>query len=238
MKKILISLFFVFIALNLLAQKQFVIDANAEMRTIDKSFDEIRVSGGIDLFLSQSDKEAVAVSASEEKYKANIKTVVVDNVLRIYYEGEKWWGRNKKMTVYVSFVDIKKLDASGASDITVAGEIKTASLKMILSGASDFKGAVSVTSLDMDLSGASDVKINGTATNLNIESSGASDVKGYDLVTDICSAKASGASDINITVNKELSAHASGASNIYYHGSGVMKDVQSNGASSVGKKGS
>ena len=218
MKKIAFSLSFLFFVITLFAQKQFVVDANAEMRTIDKSFSEIKVSDGIDIYLSQSDKEAIAVSASEEKYKVNIKTVIEGNTLRIYYDGEKWWGKNKKMTVYVSFMNLEKLHASGASDITVAGTIKTASLKILLSGASDFKGDVSVTSLDMDLSGASDVTISGTAINLNIESSGASDVKGYDLKTDICTAKASGASDISVTVNKELNAHASGASSISLSG--------------------
>jgi hypothetical protein len=239
MKNLLISLFLICCATTLFAQKQFVVDANAEIRTIEGSFNEIKVSGGIDLYLSQSDNEAVAVSTTDEKYRANIKTVVENNVLKVYYEAEKWWGNNnKKMTVYVSFINLEKLDASGASDIKVAGTIKAAALKMILSGASDFKGAVEVTSLEMNLSGASDVNISGTANNLNIESSGASDVDGYGLTTDICSAKASGASDIHVTVNKELNAHASGASNIYYHGTGVIKEIQSNGASSVKKKGS
>lgn len=238
MKKILAGLFFVGITTALFAQKQFVVDPNAETRSINKSFHEIKVSGGIDIYLSQSDKEAIAVSASEDKFKANIKTVVENDILRIYYDGDKnWGGRNRKMVVYISFINLDKIDASGASDVTVAGSIKTTALKMIMSGASDFKGDVVVTSLDIDLSGASDIKISGSATSVNIESSGASDVKGYDLVTDMCSAKASGASDINITVNKELSAHASGASDIYYRGSGIIKEVHSNGASTVAKKG-
>jgi hypothetical protein len=99
------------------------------------------------------------------------------------------------------------------------------------------KEQVTVTSLDIDLSGASDVRISGTATNVNIESSGASDVKGFDLITDTCTAKASGASDIHLTVNKELNAHASGASDITYKGTGVIKEVHSNGASTVSKRG-
>jgi Putative auto-transporter adhesin, head GIN domain len=105
-----------------------------------------------------------------------------------------------------------------------------------MSGASDFKGTVNITDLKMELSGASDVKIGGTAASVKIESSGASDVKGFDLVTDFCTAKASGASDINITVNKELTAHASGASDISYKGDAVIKDTHSSGASSVSKK--
>ncbi|MEO6668243.1 MAG: head GIN domain-containing protein [Ferruginibacter sp.] len=237
MKKTAASLLLIFFVLTSFAQRQFVVDANAELRTIGKSFSEIKVSDGIDIYLSQSDNEAVAVSASEEKYKANIKVAVEGTTLRIYYEGEKWWGKDRKMTAYISFINLEKLNASGASDISVAGTIRATALKIILSGASDFKGDVAVTSLDMELSGASDVTISGTATNLNIESSGASDVKGYGLKTEICTAKASGASDISIAVNKELNAHASGASTISYRGTGVIKEVHSSGASSVSKKG-
>ena len=109
--------------------------------------------------------------------------------------------------------------------------------KLDLNGASSFKGAVKVDELSMDLSGASDVRINGFATTVYIQSSGASDVKGYELVADVCTAKASGASDINISVNKELNASASGASDIYYKGDAVVKKMNSSGASSIVKKG-
>ena len=219
------------------AQKQFVVDPNAEIRSFNGSFNSIIVSGGIDLFISQSDKEQIAVSASEEKFIVGIKTTVENNTLKIYYEGDKNWSiRNKHMRAYVSFKGLEKLEASGASDIQVAGEITIPSLLLKLSGASDFKGRMVVTSLTMDLSGASDVTISGSASVVKIESSGASDVKGFDLVTDVCTAKASGASDVNITVNKELNAHASGASDIYYKGSAVIKDMQSSGASNIGRK--
>ena len=238
MKSILISFTLLLLTASGFAQKQFVMDPNAESRTVNSSFNSIKVSGGINLILSQSETEAIAVSASEKKFITDIQTVVEGNTLRIYVEGDRGWGtKNRQMKVYVSFKNLVKLEASGASDILVAGSIDVPSLDLHLSGASDFKGAVSVTSLSMDLSGASDVHINGTATTLKIESSGASDVKGFDLSTDICTAKASGASDINITVNKELNAHASGASEIYYQGSGIIKESHTSGASNIGKKG-
>ena len=89
----------------------------------------------------------------------------------------------------------------------------------------------------MDLSGSSDAAISGSANVLNIESSGASDIKGFGLVTEVCNAKVSGASDINITVNKELNVNASGASDVYYKGTAEVKDKHTSGASSVVKKG-
>ena len=239
MKKILLSIMVLGSAYFAVAQKAFVNDPNAEQRTLNGSFNAIKISGGIDLYLSQYDTESIAVSASEEKYKQHIITVVENNTLKIYYDGDKMWngGGNKKLKAYVSFKTLESLQASGASDVQVAGTITSSSLILDMSGASDFKGAVKVNSLKLELSGASDATISGVATSVTIESTGASDVKGYNLETEVCNARASGASDINITVNKELSASASGASDISYKGTGVIKDKHSSGASSIGKKG-
>ena len=60
--------------------------------------------------------------------------------------------------------------------------------------------------------------------------------KGYDMVVDYCDAKASGASDIKITVNQELSAEASGASDVNYKGSGLIRDVNTSGSSSISRR--
>ena len=219
------------------AQKTIVADANAETRLLSGSFNAIKVSGGIDIYLSQFESESLAVSASEDNYKRNIKTIVENGTLNIYYDSDGGWSKgNKKLKVYISFKNLEKIEAHGASDVHVAGTIFVAKLNLDLSGASDFKGDVAVTELKIDLSGASDVRISGSATNASIESSGASDVKGYDLVTENCFAKASGASDINITVNKELNVNASGASDVFYRGSAVIKDLHTSGASSVARK--
>ena len=239
MKKIIVSLLFAAAVFTAAAQKEIVNDPNAELRTVEGNFTNIKISGGIDLFLTQADDVVIAISASEDKFKEGIKTVVENNTLKIYYFGDKGWNnmKNKNLRVYVSFKTLENITASGACDVQVAGVISVPTLSLSMSGASDFKGAVTVTNLSLELSGASDVTIKGTATTVHIESSGASDVKGYDLITDVCSAKASGASDINITVNKILNASASGASDISYKGQAEIKEVHTGGASSVTKKG-
>ena len=237
MKYFFFIIFLLTCFIGAVAQKTIVNDPNAEVRTINGSFNNITVSGGIDLYLSQYDKEAVAVSATSVEYRNDIKTVVENNTLKIYYDGNNHWNSgNKKLKAYVSFKTLEKLKATGSCDIQVAGEIKVPTLILEMNGSCDFKGAVKVSSLTMDLNGASDVKISGSAQSVIMQSSGASDVDGYDLVTDVCTAKASGASDINITVNKELNAHASGASDINYKGNAVVKEMHSSGASSVSRK--
>ena len=221
----------------LIAQKTVINDPNAEVRNV-KGFHGIEVNSAINLYLSQADDEAVAVSAKDTKYRDRIKTEIKNGILRIWLEHDVWslHTGNMQLKAYVSFKTIDKLTATGASDILVDGVINGNNLDLTLSGASDFKGAVKVNDLNMDQSGASDCTIKGTVTSLKIEASGASNVKGYELVTDNCSVRASGASDIRISVNKELNAHLSGASSVYYKGDAVIKDLHSSGASNVSRK--
>jgi Putative auto-transporter adhesin, head GIN domain len=242
MKQFLMILMFVLPALPGFAQTTIVNDENAEARTVSGSFSSIKASGGIDVYLTQGSDEAVAVSASKDKYKEYIKTEVKDGALHIYYKNPEGAGiyinsYKKNLRVYVSFKTLEKITASGACDIHITGIMAVPSLSVDLSGASDFKGEIKVDNLKVDVSGASDVRLTGTAANAELEASGASDLKCYDLVTDNCKVSASGASDINITVNKELNVSASGASDVHYKGTCVIKEMRSSGSSSVGKRG-
>jgi len=240
MKNLRIALLFCFLApLVSMAQdgKVVVNDPLAQVRPVG-TFSEISVSGGIDLYLSPDDHETVVVSAKAEEYRDRIVTRVTGNKLEIYFndKGKMRWP-DMRLKVYVSFRQLKKLTASGSSDVFVNGIIRADELDIRISGASDFSGAIDVSTLNLSQSGSSDSKISGRAAFLNVDVSGASDVKAFDLRTDVCNAKASGASDINITVNKEISAEASGSSDISYRGDGVTKNVRTSGSSSVKKNG-
>jgi Putative auto-transporter adhesin, head GIN domain len=240
MKKLVSLLLVSVLAVNAYSQ-QLYNDANAQPRTLSGSFHAIKVSNAIDLYLSQGNEEGIAVSAISDEVRNKIKTVVENGVLKIYFESEgNWWKQsgNKRMRAYVSFKQLDKITASGASDVVVNGAIKANELDLNFSGASDFKGAITANELNVDISGASDITLGGgKVTSLKIVASGASDFKGYDLEADNCSVSASGASSIKVTVNNELNASASGASDIHYKGNGKIRDLKSSGASSVSRKG-
>ena len=236
MKYFFLLLFF-FPAVKLSAQKQFVVDPDAEVREISGSFTSIKVSSGLHVFLSRGDQEAIAISAPGEKYKAGIKTEIENGELHIYYSGDKLrYDNDKKMNVYVAYKNLEQILVSGASDVFIAGVMDVPLLNIHMSGASDMKGELNVKELNIKLSGASDMRLSGKVTNVNIESSGASDVKAYGLTAVNCNVKVSGASDVNITVTGELSANANGASNVYYKGTAEVKVKQSSGASTIERK--
>lgn len=234
MKKV-ISLVLAFFALATGFAQKTVHDANAEVRNVP-GFHAIEVSGGIDLYLSNGD-EAVAISAKDKEVRDRIITEVKDGVLKIYFDWKKgfkfnWKGGNA-MKAYVSFKTLDKLSASGGSDVKMDGTIKSTSLKLNVSGGSDLSAKVDVGSLTLDQSGGSDVDLTGTVTDMRIEASGGSDFSGYDLVCDNCVIHASGGSDVNITVNKEFYAEASGASDVNWKGKASVKGARASGAGSV-----
>jgi Putative auto-transporter adhesin, head GIN domain len=235
MKKLLLIITVLVFCTGVQAQK--INDANAEKRNVS-GYHAVEVSGGIDLYLSEGE-ESVAVSASETKHRDRIKTEVNNGVLKIWYEYENKhikidWG-NRKMKAYVSYKTLDKIGASGGSDVLVYDAIKSPSLKVDVSGGSDFEGKVEANNLNIDASGGSDVRISGTAKQLDIDVSGGSDFKGYELAADICNLQASGGSDVYITINKELIADASGGSDVHYKGAGLIREIKSSGSSSIKK---
>ena len=213
-----------------------VSDPNVQVREA-KGYHAISVSHAFDVYLTQGNEEKVAVSASESKYLENIKVEVRNGVLEVSWEskGLKWPKGNKKLKAYISFKSIDKLKASGACNVAIVNGMKSDDLLVDLSGASDLKGKIEANKLTFDMSGASDVKITGSSKNLAIDASGASSFKGFELATDYCNIKASGASGVRITVNKEISAVASGASDIDFKGAGVIRDIKTSGSSSISR---
>lgn len=233
MKKSLFLSLLTLVAFSVMAQKT-INDANAELRSVG-SFTGVAVSGGIDIYLSAGD-EAVAVSAGNPEHTSRILTEVKDGVLKIWYDSKGIninIGDAKRRRAYVSYKTLKTLSASGGSDVAIDGVLTTPELRLDLSGGSDFKGKVDVENLRVTQSGGCDVHIAGKATTLTVDASSGSDFNGYDLVTEICNLQASGGCDIEITANKELSARASGASDIHYKGQPNVKEAKASGASSV-----
>lgn len=234
MKKIFFVICFFINVLPAFAQIT-VYDANAVVREV-KDYDAIQVSDGIDLYISYGE-EAIAVSAAEAKYRDKIITIVDKGVLHISYDDKGIsWNTKRNLKAYVSFKKLKSLAASGGSDVTVEGSIKSNKFTIDISGGCNFNGRVEVEHLIIDQSGGSDVTINGQAKKVSINASGGSDFNGYALLSEYCVAEASGGSDIEITASKEISAKASGASDISYKGNASLKESRSSGASSVNKR--
>ena len=260
MKKILFAiLLLVGYTLNAQEKTAVVYDENAQLRKVP-SFTAISVSSAIDLYLTQSNKNEVAVSASNYEIRDHIVTEVVGGTLIIrlgdngtWFSWRKWG--NYKTKAYVSIKDIDALTASGASTVHLINTIESPKMRIKLSGASDFKGnikagvlmyqltgasdykgQITANSIDIDGSGASSIELIGNVDDLAVEVSGASDAKLYNLTAKGAILRASGASNIGVTVTEILRANSRGASDINYKGNPNVKESNTSGASSIRRR--
>lgn len=237
MKKLFLSLI-TFVSLAAFAQEKVLVDANAQKRTISGSFTAITVSDGVDLYLTQGSEESVAVSASEEKYMERFKTEVVDGTLKIYFDNKNVnWSTNskRKLTAYVSFKTLEKLNASGGADVKITETLSSDKLALKFTSGSSLNGKVAVKDLSAELNSGASIKVTGTAANFTVDVSSGAIFKSYDLATEYCNAKASSGGGIQVTISKELNAKANSGGGIKYKGDAVIRDLNVNSGGSVKK---
>lgn len=257
MKKIALFAFLI-MAFTLQAQNKMgvIYDENVQVRKLP-NFTSIRVSNAIELFISQSNKTEVAVSATSDEYRNRIITEVVGGtlIIRMADNNSRWWkwgNEDYRIKAYVSVNELFSLTCSGATNTKIINGLSSEKLKINLSGASDLKGDIKAGTLLADLSGASsfkgtvqanalsvkgsgacDFEASGAGDDLIVDVSGATSVKMYDYLVKGASVEASGASSVKINVSDILKPHATGASNIDYKGNPTIKEMQSSGASRV-----
>jgi hypothetical protein len=219
------------------AQITIMNNAHAQKRTLT-GFNAIKVSDAIDLLITQGNEASVVVSASDEESRDKIQTAVVDSILEIKTDKTakaKLWKKDRKLKVYVVVPSLKKIQASGACNVKIEGNLQANNLDIDISGASECKGMLHTNQLKLHLSGASEAVLEGKATSLQVTANGASELKGFDFTTDDADVDASGASDVKVTVNKQVNVAASGASEVRIKGAGVIKTLKSSGSSDIRK---
>jgi putative autotransporter adhesin-like protein len=237
MKKIVLAFLSCLLISATFSQNKVINDKNAQKRDV-KNFHGIRVSNGIHLYLSQGNDEAVAVSASEEEYTNRIKTEVDNGILKIYYDNgnHNWHMEGKRLRAYVSFKTIDQLRGNSGAEVEVDGTIKSTDLSFEFTSGSSFNGRVESSSLKVDQNSGAETQISGTTGNLRVDVSSGSTFKGYDLETESCDASTSSGATLKVTVKKELSASASSGGQIYYKGSGVIRDISTSSGGEVSKR--
>ena len=200
---------------------QTLITPSDDISTKEFSFNDysgLKVSHAfkVQVYFSDS-KESVVIEANDNLHQY-IEVIKEENSLSIGLKNNVLVKGNATLKAYITTKALHSFSGSGASHINVADIIKETDININLSGASYFTAEVHTKNITTDLSGASEINLSGIAKDCSISASGASKFKDYALTTDYLYADLSGASKIYITIIKEISVEASGASMLYYKG--------------------
>lgn len=190
-------------------------DVETAERFLDEDFTEIRVSRGMDVYLTQSDEVSLTVEADENLHDI-IVTEVENGVLRITTSENISYSKAKK--VMLSFKDISKISATSGSDVYSTNTIVADNLELSTTSGSDMELDVNAQVVDCSSTSGSDLRVSGTTNKLYASATSGSDIKAGNLKAKISEARATSGSDIIINTSQELYAKASSGADITYYG--------------------
>jgi hypothetical protein len=201
-------------------------------------FDSISVGGSIDLQVRQGSPQSVEVESTDGSL-SHVVTEVRNGTLRVHHDPTWWaaagWQRHRHI-VRVTLPRLVELEASGGTNVTSPGTITGDRFELQTSGGADVKLEVAVDSLEVRTSGGSDVSLSGRASTASLRSSGGSDLDASHLAAETAHLASSGGSDLSFGESTTLVAHASGGSDISYHGEPRSLSVSTSGGGGVARR--
>ena len=207
---------------------------HADVERRDHSdFTGVDASSGIDVDIRIGDEFLVEVDSDENL--ADIETEVRNGTLHIRVDSDAWdwgdWQGDHHVTIVMPV--LAELEASGGTDIRVIGTVTGAELEINASGGADVEVDVAVDRLEIEVSGGADVEVSGTANTAIARTSGGSDVDARDLTAIDAELRASGGSDLAMSVSGTIDARASGGADIDYYGDPDVLDEDESGSADI-----
>lgn len=199
------------------------------------SFTSVKVSTGIDLYLTQGDKMSITVEA-DENLQEYIITEIRGDELYIRHDNDVNIREAERERVYVTMKDIKTLSTTSAGDIIGETPVKTDDLELNASSAGNIKIEVYAKTIRADGSSSGDITLNGETDMLDADLSSAGDLNAYNLKTREANISASSAGDADVYVTEKLTARASSAGDINYKGDPKYIDAHSSSAGGIHRK--
>ncbi|WP_417860840.1 head GIN domain-containing protein [Winogradskyella sediminis] len=201
-----------------------------EERTISPDFNEIKVSQGLDLYISQSDAVGLSVEA-DENLQDLIMTDVENSILRIYTTENIRRAQSKK--IILSIETISAIKATSGSDVYSSNTISLSNLDLHATSGADITIDVITETLKCKSTSGSDIKVTGTTTNFMAEATSGSDIDASNLKAEISNVKATSGADISVHTSKELTANATSGGDVKYSGNPKKVNKSDNSAGSV-----
>jgi hypothetical protein len=213
------------------------VDGNREVviadRNISEDFKTIKVSQGLDLYITQSNSVSLSVEADENLHDL-IMTKVENDVLRIYTTENIRRAASKKIMLNIS--DISAINATSGSDVYSTNTIEVDELELSTTSGADMELTVNTRKLVCNSTSGSDINLSGKTQILNASATSGSDIDATSLSSEISDVKATSGADISVNTSKELTAKATSGGDIRYSGDPEKVNKSDTSAGSVRKQ--
>lgn len=201
--------------------------------TVEKNFDQIKVTGAIKLVLKQDSSYAIKIGADSNVVNL-VRTDVSSGELRVKLDDGIYCGTDS-VVVSVGIGELKKLNTVGAVKVVGDGRIYATDVDLKLEGASDVSLDLSASKLVTRIDGVGKLALTGQTGVHNLTAKGTSTINAFDFVAGIYDINIDGTGKANINVLNDLKIRTSGSSEVYYKGNPKKVDEKKSGATKLEK---
>jgi hypothetical protein len=194
------------------------------------NFDQIEVSRGMNVYITQGSPAKVVVIADNNLHEW-IETEVNGGVLKIYTNGSIRSAEEKKVMVTVE--NLNRVDATTGSNVYTQNQVVSEDLEISANTGSNLTMEVNAQWLKAECSTGSNIMLSGMAKKAELKASTGSNLKGQELKTGQCEMRASAGSNVYATVAERLEARASTGGNIIYYGEPVLTEIEKSSGGNV-----
>jgi hypothetical protein len=201
-----------------------------EDRTTKEDFTKIRVSTGLDLYISQGSKNKITVEA-DENLQEIIITEVLNGELKIYVEKNIW--RAKARKIYVTIKNLEAITATSGSDVYTNETLKVNNLNISATSGANIKISVEANTIETTATSGSDIEISGITNDYFSNATSGASIDGYELKSENATVNVTSGASINVFASKSINAKATSGGNIDFKGNPKKVDKKSNSGGSI-----
>ena len=203
-----------------------------EIRQVGE-FDQIKVSRGMNVYITQGSPAKVVVIADNNLHEV-IETTVEGQVLIITTKENIGSAKEKKVMVTVD--KLSGVAATSGANVWSQSSIISDDLKLHANSGANVTLEVNAKILNADCSSGANIKLSGLAKEAELETSSGANLKGEALKADQCSMRASSGGNVSSTVIEKLDAKASSGGSVVYYGEPKSTDVNTSSGGSIHHK--
>jgi hypothetical protein len=201
-----------------------------EDRNISNDFSSIKVSHGLDLYITQSNDVSLSIEADENLHDLII-TDVENSVLRIYATENIRRASSKKIILNIE--DLSAIKATSGSNVNVTNTIEVDDLEINTTSGANLNLDINTQKLNCQSTSGSNVRLSGKTDYLTAKATSGSHIKALNLMTNNSNVKATSGADISVNTSKELTARATSGGDIRYSGNPEIVNKSDSSAGSV-----
>lgn len=230
----------VFVVLSVLMQSCLLLGPSrrgnghvTEERRKVKPFEELEVSRGMNVYITQGDTASLIVRADENLHDL-IVTEGHGNKLEIYLDGNV--RRAEKLEVYLTVPNLETIDVSSGANVYSKGLLVFGSLDVSNSSGSNSTLEIKSNEFHGKTSSGANMYLKGEAQHADLRASSGSNIKAENLQSVHCEADVSSGANIFVGVKDALDAEASSGGNVFYFGDPAQKNTSASSGGNIIKR--